>query len=92
MALPESLTGDEVKEILQKRNATFIPWHNCSICDFEIGYVMEGEAVYFKLGCGCIDYGVLEPRTFDDIAGSYNMQDNDKARTEVLGRIKGETQ
>ena len=90
MALPEKLTGDEVKEILQKRNATFIPWHNCSICGVPIGYVMKGELVYYKPGCGCIDHGTLEPRTFDDIANGYNMQDNDEARTSILGKITGE--
>lgn len=46
--------------------------HNCSICGYKCGYVINGDNVYYDSGCDCV-MGGLEPRDWEDIANSYNL-------------------
>jgi len=89
MPLPDSLTGDEVKDILKKRGVTRLEVRDCSICGFKLHYIIRDDWVAFNAGCHCTGGERVEQRGFGDIANMYNMQDNDKARTRMLALIKG---
>lgn len=46
----------------------------CSICDERMYFHFRNGHVAYYPGCGCVDRGVYEPRTWEDIADFYNCQ------------------
>ena len=69
-------TADDFKQQAKLHN--IIRWnvHDCSICGYRCGYIIEGDQVYYDSGCDCVTYSDIKQRNFDDIAGLYNMQKN----------------
>lgn len=54
----------------------------CSICGYKLGYIIEGEGLFYDAGCHCSGRSVLEARTWDDLAAHYNRNQpsrNDRA-------------
>lgn len=52
--------------------------HNCSMCNYACGYVIDNDRVFYDSGCDCTYRGQnLSPRSFEDIADHYNMQSNE---------------
>jgi len=69
-------TAEQFQEQVKKKDIKKWNIHDCSICGYQCGYVFEnGEALYDS-GCYCVSYKNVEPRTWEDVAGQYNMQKN----------------
>jgi len=67
-------TADELKQQAIAKNITFYPVHNCSMCGYQCGYVIENDKVGYDSGCDCTyNAGGIELRDWDDLARSYNM-------------------
>ncbi len=75
--LPD-LTANEVKELIQTNNITFINIHSCSMCNYPCGYIIEGDNLSYDSGCYCVrSPSGPHPRTFADLANNHNMQSNE---------------
>ena len=74
------VTEEQVSEALSNSDVVFIGVHNCSMCDYPCGYIIDGERVGYDAGCHCSSYGLaqIEERSFADIAEHINMQTGSK--------------
>lgn len=68
------VTGEQVKNAAIAAGLTFIPHHNCGCCGYTVGYMIDGDNLYFAPGCDC-HWGQVEPRSWDSAAEWINMQD-----------------
>lgn len=56
-----------------ERNITRWNIHNCSMCGYACGYVIQGNAVAYDSGCNCVTYGpVIDPSSWEALADHYN--------------------
>lgn len=62
-----------LKAQAQKIGLDFYPVHDCSICGYTCGYRFHGESVFYDSGCYCVTYTNLQPRDWQDLAYTYNM-------------------
>lgn len=65
------------------KGKTWLDHHDCSICGQMVGYVIDGERVYFRSACGCA-WSQDQPSSFDDIAQWLAMQPSDEMRDLIL--------
>lgn len=65
------------------KGKTWLNHHDCSICGQMVGYVIDGELVYFRSACGC-SWSQDHPSSFDDIAQWLAMQSSDEMRDLIL--------
>lgn len=82
-------TIDELKAQVQEKGITFWPIHNCSFCSYSCGYHFHGEDVFYDSGCDCVTYNNFQPRSWDDVAQVYNMnqpENNPKVSQDYLDR------
>lgn len=78
------VTPDQVKAAVLASGKQWLPTRSCSICDSSIGYLVDGEDLFFSSACNCVVYGSPpEPRDWSDPADWINQQDNEQARREV---------
>ena len=91
--MKERITGEEVKAMMIEHNNDYAFSRLCSICRYPLGHIVRSfdeDDVVFNAGCDCTSRGpVYRYSSFDDIANSYNIQNNDKSRERVLNSIKG---
>jgi len=73
-----NITADEVKESVQRNKIDYIAVRDCSICGFEIHYLIEQGQVGLNTGCDCVSYGNITEVTWEDLAETVNMQTQDK--------------
>lgn len=81
-------TTEEIKELIENNNITSIPVHDCSICGYPCGYVINEHGVFYDSGCDCVSYSGLRVESFSAIADLYNMQSNPEWIDNIL---KGES-
>lgn len=61
----------------KEKGITFWRVHDCYMCGYSCGYLIDGDQVSYDSGCDCVRYGpVIRPASFDSIASNYNMQTN----------------
>lgn len=73
MAQINNVTAEEVKKSLQDRGVAFLPNHDCGICGVNVGYIINGDDVMYRSGCGC-GWSPDNPSSFQKIADWVNMQ------------------
>ena len=68
-------TAEELKEQAKKIGLKFYPVHKCSMCGYQCGYVISDnfERVEYDNGCDCVNYTIIQPRSWEDLASTYNM-------------------
>lgn len=66
-------TANDFKQAAREKNITFWGVHNCSMCGYECGYVIQGDYVSYDAGCNCTYGSGLEPRSWEDLAAAYNL-------------------
>lgn len=83
-------TIDELKQQAKDKNIQFYPVHNCSLCGYMCGYIINDEQVGYDSGCDCVMYSNIQPRSWDDLAKTYNMnqpENNPNISEEFLKRL-----
>lgn len=80
------VTGEQVKEAVKKAGLTWIPHHDCSICGQDVGYIVNGDDLYFRSGCGC-SWSPDRPCSWDEAAESINMQQRTGKWGDVAARM-----
>jgi len=68
-------TGEDFKKSVEENHIEYWPVHNCSMCDYECGYIFNfnGHEVVYDSGCDCTRRYVKEARTWGNIAEQYNL-------------------
>ncbi len=66
-------TAEELKDQAQKIGLNFYPVHNCTMCNYTCGYLIDRGNVSYDSGCDCTRRYVVEPRNWEDLANTYNM-------------------
>ncbi len=66
-------TADELKAQAKLNNITVYPVHNCSMCGYPCGYIIDGDTVSYDSGCDCVTYSNVQPQSWEDLARTYNM-------------------
>ncbi len=69
-------TVEEFKESAEKNNITKWNVNDCSICNYHCGYIIRNGQVMYDSGCDCVSHSNLQPRSWEDLAEQYNMQDH----------------
>lgn len=71
-------TVQDFKTAAKEKNITRWNIHDCSICGYVCGYIIQGDQVYYDSGCDCIGRENVQPRSWHDIVEHYNMQTSEK--------------
>lgn len=66
-------TADELRAQAKLKDITFYLVHHCSMCNYPCGYVIKGEEVFYDSGCNCVTYNNVEPRSWEELASTYNL-------------------
>lgn len=77
--------ADDFKTAAKEKGIIFWPVHNCSICDYECGflfYEFPGNDVVYDHGCHCTWKKNFTAQAWDDVAKQYNIQGNKKVMQE----------
>lgn len=64
-------TAHEFREKAMEKSITRWNIHECSMCGYPCGYVIEGDSVGYDSGCGCM-WGGIQPSSWGGIADHYN--------------------
>lgn len=72
------VTADQVKAAMIAAELTWIAILECSICGTPIGYVRQGEQLFFNSNCDCVRYrSEPEPKSWEDVAYLINRQNEE---------------
>ncbi len=66
-------TSDELRAQAQYKGITKWTIHSCSMCGYPCGYIIDGDTVAYDSGCDCVTYTNIKPRSWDDLAEAYNL-------------------
>lgn len=66
-------TADELKAQAIKLQLKFYHVHDCSMCGYRCGYIIALDKVAYDSGCYCVGYTDIQPRSWEDLAETYNM-------------------
>lgn len=80
------VTGEQVKEAVQKAGITRVDHHECSICGHMVCHTVHGDQLYFNSGCGC-SWSPPRPESWDDAAEYINMQSREGKWGDVAAKI-----
>jgi len=67
----------------KEKNITSWPILTCSMCGYECAYIFKNNEVFYDSGCNCTGGSYLEPRTWKEVAETYNMQDSPRVIAEM---------
>jgi hypothetical protein len=68
--------AEDFKKQVENLQINSWPIHNCSMCDYECGFLFnyEGYDVVYDSGCDCTRRYVKELRDWEEVAEHYNRQ------------------
>lgn len=70
-------TGEDFRNQAEELKLISWPQRGCSFCGAMIGYRFVDGKAFYDSNCNCVNYTTpLQPRSWDDIADFYNMQNN----------------
>lgn len=87
------MTEQELKELLIKHNTTYVPVHNCSMCNYPCGYHLcftnaDDRQVFYDSGCDCVNYGPnIQPNSYNDLLQYYSCQTEEKHKESIMGKF-----
>ncbi len=68
-------TAEHFARAAHEHGITYWPIRACSICGYQLAYLIDRDVVLYDPGCDCT-YQSYERRSFGDLADHYNMQSN----------------
>lgn len=78
------VTAEEVEASIKQKGITMIVVRQCSLCDYDLKYIVEGDNLYFDSGCNCVRHpSPPQPREWGELAWLINMQSQDKHKAEM---------
>ena len=82
-------TTEELKTQAREKGITRWKIHNCSMCGYPCGYIINGDIVQYDSGCNCVQ-GELQERSWEDLAETYNRnqpENNPQIKQEYLDEV-----
>jgi hypothetical protein len=65
----------EFEQAVKNHGITFWYRTDCTLCGYACGFHFKNGLPFYDNGCHCSgNQGVMRPRTWDDVAESYNIQ------------------
>jgi len=80
------VTGEQVKDAVQKAGLTWVDHHDCGICGQMVGYVINGDCISFRSGCGC-SWSPDRPCSWDEAADHINRQNRSGDWGDVAAKV-----
>lgn len=84
--MSEKYSAAWVREQTNEKGATWLVNHDCSLCGVDVGYIINGDEVSFRSGCGC-SWSPDRPSSFEDIADWLAMQSSDEIRDRIMAKL-----
>lgn len=75
-----------VKQQAQEKGASWLVNHDCSICGVDVGYIINGDYVAFRSGCGC-SWAPDRESSFEEISEWLQMQRSDEIRDGIMSKL-----
>lgn len=82
----QKYSADWIRQQAQEKDASWLVNHDCSLCGTDVGYIINGDAVYYRSGCGC-SWSPDRPSSFQDIAAWLAMQSSDEIRDRIMSKL-----
>lgn len=70
-----NVTVEDFKKSAEKHGITRWNIHDCSYCRYKCGYIIQGDTLFYDVGCGCI-FNPPEERDWSSLVNHYAMQEN----------------
>ena len=83
----EKYSAEWVKEQAHAKGAGWLTNHDCSLCGIDVGYIIHGEHVAYRSGCGC-SWSNDRPSSFGEIADWLAMQSSDEIRDKIMEGLR----
>lgn len=80
------VTGDQVKEAVKKAGLSWVNHHECCCCGEMVGYVIDGDSISFRSGCGC-SWSPDRPISWDEAANHINRQQREGKWGDVAAKV-----
>ena len=78
----------EVKQAMIKANITSVFVRECSLCNYPLAYVRDGENIYFDSGCDCTRGGPnYSHRDWSDVSDWINSQVYEDRKNELMKKF-----
>ncbi len=84
----ERVAPADVRDAACSKGITRVFQHNCSLCNYPCGYIIDVQRkeLFFDGGCYCVsDMSEPRPVPWLNAAQWINMQDNPEHRREIMG-------
>jgi hypothetical protein len=82
----QKYSAEWVRQQAQEKGASWLVNHDCSLCGTDVGYIINGEQVSFRSGCGC-SWSPDRPSSFEEIAEWLQMQKSDEIRDRIMAKL-----
>jgi len=71
-------TSEDFENAVKQHNIDHWPIHNCSMCDYECGYIFSFNPhdVVYDAGCDCTRRREILLRDWSNVAEQYNLNIN----------------
>lgn len=83
-------TKEELQKQAKEKEITFYPVHECSMCRYMCGYLIEDDIIGYDSGCDCVSYNNIEERSWEDLTATYNLnqpENNPNIKQEYLDKL-----
>lgn len=82
------VTPEQVKEACLAAGLTRVVAHNCSICGYPCAYIIDGEQLFYDIGCDCTARpSTLEARDWSSASSWINVQQTDEGKQRVAEKF-----
>jgi len=81
-----AISAEQVKSAALAAGLSFVVNHDCAICRVDVGYVIDGEKLFYRSGCGC-SWSPDREIPWQEAADWINLQSDEKVRRNVASRF-----
>ncbi len=83
----EKYSAEWIREQAQEKGAHWLVSHDCSLCGVDVGWIIDGDYVAYRSGCGC-SWSPDRPSSYAEIARSLEIQRSDEVRDQIMADLK----
>lgn len=80
-------SAEWIRKKAVETNTRWLTNHDCGLCGVDVGYIIHGDHVDYRSGCGC-SWSDDRPSSFEEIANWLAVQSSDEVRDRIIGRLK----